>query len=197
MLFIAGCGERQAGASSPPLGPAYAIISHSNYVPAGSTVVIRTKEAIQAVDAAPGRFFSAEITQPVLNQRGEVLIPRGSQAVIDVVQSRGRGAAAQALALALRSVTVDGDRYVVRTLTETEPLTDEMGAGYHRRAGMMIGGGALLGTFVGVVADGEETTLHSGSGAGVIVAGETIDVPSQTLLNFRLDAPMMLQGFGQ
>lgn len=194
MLFIAaGCGERQAGASSPPVGPAYAFVSHSNYVPSGSTVVIRTNEAIQAVDPAPGRFFAAEIAEPVLNQRGDVLIPRGSRAIIDVVRVPGSGTGGENLALAVRSVEVDGERYIVRAIAGTEPLTDEGSAVLHRRGGMMRGGGALLGTFIGTAANGHETAV----GDDVIVAGEQIDVPADRLLNFRLDSAMMLQGFGE
>ncbi len=189
-----GCGEQHYAAvpPTPAVIGVYPGITHANYVPAGSPLVLRANRAIQAETGAPGRVFKAGIVEPVLNSRGEVLIPRGAQAQLSVAEAPE---AAGKLQLVLRSIVVDGERYIVRIAPEPGALTDEEEARGGRRATMLAGGGAVLGTLVSAVPAGAE--MSAGTTAQAVTSGERIDVPANTILTFRLDEPIMLQGYGR
>jgi hypothetical protein len=66
----------------------------------------------------------------------------------------------------------------------------------------MVGGGAALGTIIGAIAGGGSGALAGaaiGAGAGavtqVLTKGDRVRVPAETVLNFRLDQPIQLEGY--
>ena len=105
------------------------------------------------------------------------------------------------LALALRSITVDGVRYnVVSDVTARE--ASRQGLGGNERTARFVGGGALLGTVLGAVAGGGTGAALGAVGGAVgggalqvVTKGRTVRVPAETLLTFRLDRPIRLEGY--
>ena len=65
----------------------------------------------------------------------------------------------------------------------------------------MVGGGAVLGTLLGAIAGGGKGAAigavagaATGAGVQVLTRGKEVRVPAETVLNFRLDQPLYLQG---
>src|SRR5262245_61300210 len=71
-------------------------------IDAGTTITVRTNEAIDS-DDSDGRVFSGSVAQDVMDRRGNLAIPRGSD--VELVVKR---ASNKELILDLDSVTVNG-----------------------------------------------------------------------------------------
>jgi hypothetical protein len=71
------------------------------------------------------------------------------------------------------------------------------GLGANRRTGEFAGGGAAIGAIIGAIAgQGKGAAIGAGSGAAagigaeLLTKGGSIRVPVETVLTFRLDAPL-------
>jgi hypothetical protein len=195
--FAIGCSTQRYQSSTVPLpGPVRAATSEPNLIPAGTTLVIRTNQAIHAQQA--GQTYAAEIAESVEDQTGRILIPRGSPAELVVAQVSGGGTAGTpVLELAVRSINVNGMSYAVAS--DTSLQQGPAGIGRNRRTAEMVGGGALLGTLIGAVAGGGKGAVVgalSGAAGGaavqVLTRGKEIEVPAETLLTFRLEDSLRL-----
>jgi hypothetical protein len=168
-------------------------------LPAGTQISVRTDETISADTANEGRTYPATIQRDILDNSGNVVIPRGSQANL-VVQRVNEGGTVSSgnLVLDLDSIQVNGRRYTVST--EDVRRGNNRGIGANRRTGEMVGGGAVLGTLLGAIAGGGKGAAigaiagaAAGGGVQVLTKGKEIRVPAETVLNFRLDQPLQLR----
>jgi len=197
-VAAAGCNMRGYEASTaPPAGPVRAATTDPNLIPGGTTLVIRTNEAIKTQE--PGQTYSAQLAESIENESGRVLAPRGAPAELFVVRTSGGTLGTPELALALRSITVNGRRYGVTS--DTSERRGEEGLGRNQRTAEMVGGGALLGTLVGAIAGGGKgaaigaiTGAAGGAAVQVLTKGKEVQVPAETLLTFRTEAPLRLEG---
>lgn len=162
-------------------------------LPAGTQIAVRTNETISARSASGGRTFGASIAQDVVDNNGRVVIPQGSDAQL-VVRNVGNG-----VALDLQSINVNGQVYTVNTEDIRETSSGREGLGTNRRTGEYVGGGAVLGTLLGAIAGGGRGAAigalaggAAGAGAEVLTKGDNVRVPAESVLTFRLDAPMQL-----
>jgi len=170
-------------------------------IPAGTELSVRTNETIEATGASTGRTYSATVERDVTDNNGQVVIPRGSTAQLVVRDmSTGGAVGSRELTLDLQSVTVDGNTYYVST-ADLQRSGDREGIGKNRRTGEMVGGGAVLGTLLGAIAGGGKGAAigavagaATGAGVQVLTRGKEVRVPAETVLNFRLDQPLYLQG---
>ena len=168
-------------------------------LPAGAEIVVRTNEDINAQTAVEGRTYPASIDRDVLDDAGNVVIPRGSDADL-VIRSVKEGGTLTSgnMVLDLQSVRANGRRYLVST-TDLEQGNQE-GIGKNKRTAELVGGGAALGTIIGAIAGGGKGAvigaLAGAAGGGavqVITKGKEIRVPAETQLTFRLDQPLQLR----
>jgi len=171
---------------------AYAVL------PAGSEIVVRTEDSINSQTAVPGQTYRATIDHDVFDERGQVAIPRGSQADM-VIRSVNPGGTVKGgeMVLDLQSVWVNGQTYLVSATDVERRSTGGIGA--NRRTGEYVGGGAVLGTLLGAIAGGGKGAaigaLASAAGGGtaqVLTRGKEVRVPAETQLTFRLDRPLQL-----
>jgi len=86
--------------------------SRMKTIAVGTGISVRNNETID-VQKSDGRQFSGAVYQDVLDENGNVAIPRGSYAELIV-----RNDAEEHLALDLESVEVKGLRYTVTTITD-------------------------------------------------------------------------------
>ena len=147
-----------------------------------------------------GRTHAAEISRDVVNGSGRVLIPKGSPARIAIIQTKDSGKISGAeVQFALRTITVNGKNYDVSTASM------KRGAGLwaNRQTAETVGTGAVLGTMIGAAAGhGKGAALGAALGAAAgALAGAAIEVfarekeleiPSETLLSFKLDQSLRL-----
>ncbi len=170
-------------------------------IPAGSKLVVRTDEQIMATSADTGKTYRATIEQDVLDSRGHVAIPKGSDAQLIVQQySAGGTLGSPEVTLGLNSVTVKGRRYTVQSGNVSEKSETGQGIGKNRRTAEMTGGGAALGTILGAVAGGGKGAVigaiagaAAGGTAQVLTRGKEVKIPAETIVTFRLDQALTLQ----
>ena len=176
-----------------------AVDGRSLEVPAGSELVVRTVETIDSRHVGADQTFSAIVEQGVTNASGRVIIPERSSAQLIIRQmSSGGATASPEMILDVQSISIDGRRY--RISTTDLVLKGDTGFGKNKRTAEAIGGGAALGTLIGAIAGGGKGAAigglvgaAGGAGAQLLTRGRDVQVPSETVLTFRLDRPVTLQ----
>ena len=160
-------------------------------IAAGTTVQVRTTEPVSA-NTADGRVFTGVVDNDVVDTQGRLAIPRGSAAELIV-----RHGANNELVLDLDSITINGQRYAVAANPNAVGTSGTSTLGVNKETGKYVGGGALLGTIIGAATGGGKgaavgAAVGAAAGAGVQVAthGSNVNVPSETLLTYRLDRPL-------
>jgi hypothetical protein len=198
-LVLAGCSSRGVGTASRT-GPVYTSTADPGLIPAGSTIEVRVNENVDADTASVGRTYNAQLTQPILSSDGSTLAEAGSPAQLVVMNvSEGGAVTSDQVTLGLQSITIRGTSYPVAAETFE---TQQRGLGATGRTARMVGGGAALGTLVGAIAGGGTGAAIgavTGAGAGaaiqVLTKGQRVQVPAESVLSFRLEQPLRLQGY--
>ena len=122
----------------------------------GTVVPVRTNETID-VNRSDNRVFTGIVDQDVRGNDGRLAIPRGSMVELIV-----RVAPDNDLVMDLESVTVNGNRYAIRT----EPNRQESRPD-----------NSLVGAIVGAIQGGE-------------VRGRAVHIPRDSILTFRISRPL-------
>lgn len=174
-----------------------AISSKTYALAAGTEISVRTEETIDSAKAAEGQTFAAEVTSDERDASGDVVIPQGANAQI-IIRSATKGGRVKGtsdLVLDLASVSVDGRMYQLSTTDLVKQGKTGMGA--NKRTAEYTGGGAAIGAIIGAIAGhgkGAAIGAASGAGAGAITQiatkGDSIKVPAETVLTFKLDQPL-------
>jgi hypothetical protein len=160
----------------------------------GTTIPVRTNDAIDARDTGNGRVYSGVVDRDVVDDHGRIAIPRGADVELMV-----RDIGHHTLALDLDAVVVNGKRYSVTTYDVTRSGHEKDGVGANRRTGKFLGGGALFGTVLGAVAGGGKGAAIgalAGGAAGAVgqiaTRGKRVHVPAESVLTFQLRQPLDL-----
>ena len=163
-------------------------------VGSGAEIKVRTDQAIQANARAVGKTYPVTVTDDIKDQNGNVAIPKGSPAQVAVT----KGPSANEVTLALRSLTVNGHRYLLATNKTTRKGGKE-GIGMNKRTGEYVGGGALAGTLIGAIAGGGKGAAigalaggAAGAGAQVLTRGPQVKIPPETVLQFQLNQDLQV-----
>jgi hypothetical protein len=162
-------------------------------IPAGTVLTVRMIDEIDSSRHRPGEEFAATIDAPVAS--GErVIIPRGSDARVRLIESRsaGRIKGQSELQIELVGVAVDNNTYAIET-----SVVEKKGASEGKRTAAKVGGGAALGGLIGAIAGkgkGAAIGAAVGAGAGTAVGaatkGQRVSIPSETKLDFTLKVPL-------
>lgn len=187
-----------APSSAPPPPPPP--VEETRTIPAGSNLQVRNNSAINSDTAATGQTYSGVVSRDVMDTEGRVAIPHGSSATLVVrgVSDQGKVEGRSELVLDVGSVAIDGRTYRLETSDVVERGT--AGVGKNKRTGEFIGGGTALGGIIGALAGGGKGAAIgalSGAAAGTatqaVTRGKAVRVPSETLLSFRLEAPVHIR----
>lgn len=180
--------------------PTRAEIHTKTYVlPAGTQISVRAEDTIDSATAVEGQTYAGEIADDVVDANGDVVIPHGSNAqlVIRSASKGGRFRGTSDLVLDLRSISVEGQQYLISTTDVRE--SGKQGLGANKRTAIYTGGGAALGAIIGAIAGhGKGAAIGAAAGAGggaltqILTKGGSIRVPSETVLTFQLDKPVQI-----
>jgi len=208
-------GQQQPAAAAPPPGdssappaappnappePQYTPAATYQTIPAGTTIAVRTDQAIDSRTAGPGQTFSGTITRGIADSAGQLAIPRGSGAILVIrgVREQGRIEGRSELAVDVAAVQVGGRRYRLETTDFVEKGRESIGA--NSRTARFAGGGGLFGTILGAVAGGGKGAAIgalSGAAAGAatedLTRGRPVRIPAEAVLYFRLEAPIHIR----
>jgi hypothetical protein len=184
--------DRGSGFSAPAPPPPGAL---GVTIPADSSVTVRMIEAVNSETARRGQTFRASLDEPIF-VNGQQVVGRGADVLTKLVdeQQSGKIEGRTSLTLALVSIRINGQDVPV---TSGDVRTESSSRG--ARSTGVIGGGAALGAIVGALAGGGKGAAIGatsgaaiGGGAEVLTKGQTVKIPSETRLTFRLQTPVQL-----
>lgn len=154
---------------------------------------IRLIDSIDSEKNQVGDTFHATLNAP-LSAEGTEAIPAGTDIAGHVVdlRSAGKFAGQSLVVLQLDTISANGRTYSL----QTDQYRKE-GASRGKNTAEKVGGGAILGGIIGAIAGGGKgaaigTAAGAGVGGGAQAASKSqqIKLPSETVLNFTLQAPV-------
>jgi BON domain len=162
-------------------------------IPSGTTLAVRLVESIDSETSQQGQTFHATLDSP-LAVDGEVAIPSGYdvEGHLVEVKSAGKFAGQSVVALQLDRISAGGKYYSLQT-----DQYRRQGSSRGKNTAAKVGAGAGIGAIIGAIAGGGKgaaigAAAGGGLGGGVQAAtkGQQIKLPSETVLNFTLQAPL-------
>src|SRR5258705_11829407 len=164
-------------------------------VPAGTRILIRTIDPIDSSKQKTGYRFKASL-ETNLQVEDTVVAPRGTIVYGRLAQasSAGRMSGSSELTLEMTDIVINATSYPV--LTRTYEIK---GKGEGKKTARKVVGGAGLGALIGGIAGGGTGAaigVLAGAAGGTALAaskkGEQLQIPSESLLEFRIEQPVSL-----
>jgi hypothetical protein len=190
-----------ASAPAPAVSPApYAAANQNSAVdskglvtlPAGQSLLVRMIDGVDSSKNNVGDVFHASMeTDLVVNN--VVVARKGTDVYGRLANAKEAGhiSGSSELQLELTRIVIDGRDYPVVSSDYTLE-----GKGRGKNTAEKVGGGAALGAIIGAIAGGGKgAAIGAGVGGGaggavqVLTRGQQVRVPSETLLEFRLQQP--------
>jgi hypothetical protein len=202
LTFTHGGGSA-AAAPAPALAPSHASVAHAQPVaaggnvtiPAGQSILVRMIDSVDSSKNHVGDIFHASL-ETDLTVNGTLVARKGTDVYGRLAEAKEAGhmAGSSELQLELTRMVIDGHDYPVVSSDYTL-----QGKGRGKNTAEKVGGGAALGAIIGAIAGGGKgAAIGAGVGAGaggavqVLTRGQQVKVPSETLLEFRLQQPTMV-----
>jgi hypothetical protein len=216
LTFTRGTSQPQAVAPAPPPAapaPAPTVAVQPNSmassqgndgsgpvtIPAGQSLLVRMIDGVDSSKNHVGDIFHASL-ETDLNVNGQLIARKGTDVYgrLATAEKAGNFSGKSELQLELTRMVIDGHDY---------PLISSdynvQGKGRGGDTAKKVGGGAVLGAIIGGIAGGGKGAAigaAAGGGAGaavqVITKGQQVKVPSETLLEFRLQQPVSVNPAG-
>ncbi len=190
-----------SGSSAEPAAPARASHMASTSsggevtIPAGETLLVRMIDGVDSSKNHVGDVFHASL-ETDLTVGNTIVARKGTDVYGRLAEAKEAGhlAGSAELQLELTRIVIDGKDYPVVSSDYTL-----QGKGRGKNTAEKVGGGAALGAIIGAIAGGGKgAAIGAGVGAGaggavqVLTRGQQVKVPSETLLEFRLQQPAMV-----
>jgi hypothetical protein len=169
-------------------------------LPVGQSLLVRMIDGVDSSKNHVGDIFHASL-ETDLTVSGMLVARKGADVYgrLETAEAQGKFAGKSELQLALTRLVIDGRDYSL--LSSDYNL---QGKGRGGDTAKKVGGGAVLGAIIGGIAGGGKgaaigAAAGGGAGAGVqiITKGDQVKVPSESLLEFRLQQPLTVVPTGQ
>ena len=161
-------------------------------LPAGQPLLVRMIDSVDSSKNHVGDIFHASL-ETDLNVNGTLVARRGSDVYgrLASADQGGKFSGKSELQLELTRLLIDGREYSLAS-SDYNLQGKSRGADSAKK----VGGGAIVGAIIGGIAGGGKgaaigAAAGGGAGAGVqvLTKGQQVKVPSETLLEFRLQQP--------
>ncbi len=178
--------------ATPPSMQPPAVASASSYTfPVGTAITVRTTAPIDTEINKVGDKFTATLEEPLM-AGDQVVIPKGTdvKGTIAYARQSGKITGQAELILELTELKAGGKSYVLHTSDYRQVTSSSRTAQTAKAAGGVAALGAIIGAIAGGgkgAAVGAVSGAAVGTGAMVLTKGQTIKVPSETLLEFKLE----------
>jgi hypothetical protein len=188
-----------AAASSGTMAPAPAAASMANAdpggtvtIPAGQSLLVRMIDGVDSAKNHVGDIFHASLETDLM-VGNSVVARKGTDVYGRLAEAKEAGhiSGSSELQLELTRIVIDGRDYPVVSSDYTL-----QGKGRGSNTAKKVGGGAVAGAIIGAIAGGGKGAaigagVGSAAGAGVqvLTRGQQVKVPSETVLEFRLQQP--------
>jgi len=161
-------------------------------VPAGTRILVRMTDSVDSSRNRVGSIFTA-VLQTNLQVGNQVVARAGTPVHGRLAESRsaGRVAGRSELQLELTDIIINGTAFPLLTGEYTVQGSNAAG-GTARRGIGGAGLGAAIGAIGGNAGRGAAIGAVAGGGSALISRGEQVRIPSETLLEFRLQQPASL-----
>jgi len=176
-----------ASAQAPAVPPAGTVT-----LQAGQSLLVRMIDGVDSSKNHVGDVFHGSLETDLTV--GDVVVARKGTDIygrLAEAKEAGHFAGSSELQLELTRIVIDGRDYPVVSSDYTLE-----GKGRGKNTAEKVGGGAVLGAIIGAIAGGGKgAAIGTGVGAAaggtvqVLTRGEQVKVPSETLLEFRLQQP--------
>jgi len=184
-----------SSSAAPPPVPAAPPQPLKITIEQGTPVSVRLIDGIDSEKNQIGDTFHASLNAP-LSAEGSEAFPAGTDVAGHIVdlKSASKFAGQSLVVLQLDSITSNGKSYSL----QTDQFRKE-GSSRGKSTAEKVGGGAILGGIIGALAGGGKgaaigTAAGAGVGGGAQAASKSpqIKLPSETVLNFTLQAPVTI-----
>jgi hypothetical protein len=185
-----------APVAAPPMAPSSSMATPATdgsvTIPAGQSLLVRMIDGVDSSKNHVGDVFHASL-ETDLNVGNALVARKGTDVYgrLANAQEAGHMSGSSELQLELTRIVIDGKDYPV--VSSDYSLK---GKGRGTDTAKKVGGGAVAGAIIGAIAGGGKGAaigagVGSAAGAGVQVftRGQQVKVPSETLLEFRLQQP--------
>jgi len=186
-------------ASTPP--PNYAQNNGDSVtLPAGQSLLVRMIDGVDSSKNHVGDIFHGSL-ETDLTVNGQLVARKGTDVYgrLATAEEGGKFSGKSELQLELTRIVIDGRDY---SLLSSD--YNVQGKGRGGDTAKKVGGGAVIGAIIGGIAGGGKgaaigAAAGGGLGAGVqiITKGQQVKVPSEALLEFRLQQPLTVVPTGQ
>lgn len=162
-------------------------------IPAGQSVLVRMIDSVDSQTNHVGDIFHASL-ETDLFVKNTLVARKGTDVYGRLAEAKGAGhfAGSSELELELTRMIIDGHDYPLVSSDYTL-----QGQGRGENTAKKVGGGAALGAIIGAIAGGGKGAAigagagsAAGAGVQVLTRGQQVRVPSETLLEFRLQQPV-------
>jgi len=195
----AAASPAQGGGAPPPVAesaPPKPVPPATVTIAAGERLSVRMIDGIDSSKNTPGQTFRASLDAPLV-VKDRVVAPVGSPVTVALTasQSAGRIKGSSELTVRVTQIEVRGRSYPVGT-------TDiaEQGKARGKQTAVRTGIGAAAGAIIGGLAGGGKgaaigSAAGGGAGFGInaLTHGPQVKIPSETVLNFQLQAPLTIR----
>ena len=192
--------QQQAGDAAPVPAQSISTLPTMLTLPAGTMIPVRLSQWLSSDRNHVGDTFSAVLDQPLV-VHGWVVARRGQSVIgrVDVAQKASEGKGVSRLGLEITELSlVDGEQLPVSTqMQQAAPSPAPPGSAERNVA--RVGTTTVLGTIIGAaIGGGQGAAIGAGLGATAGVAavlytrGRPTVVSPETLLSFRLAAPLAI-----
>jgi hypothetical protein len=184
--------QPQPEAPPPPPQPTFRNVT----IPAGDSLPVRVTQTLDSATTQQGDAFSGVIASDILAD-GIVVIPAGTavSGQVTAVHEAAHFKGSALLTVSLVSITRHGDKISVAT----DPYTVQ-GKGRGANTAEKTGGGAAVGAILGgIFGGGKGAAIGAAAGGGVgagangITRGQQVQIPSESVVRFRLSDPLSLR----
>jgi len=179
---------------APPRGPDAQ--NEGLTVPAGTRIMVRMIDSVDSDKNHVGDKFRASLEENLV--AGDVIVaPKGADVYGRLAEAKEAGhiSGKSELRLELTDISINGRLQPIMTGDY-----DVAGKSRGSNTAKKVGGGAVAGAVIGAIAGGGKgAVIGSGVGAGagaavqVFTKGQQVKVPSETLLEFRIEQPFTVQ----
>ncbi|MFB3917450.1 MAG: BON domain-containing protein [Terriglobales bacterium] len=162
-------------------------------IPEGTNLSVRLIDPVDTAKNKEGDTFRASLDAPIIIAE-QTVVPKNSDVEVKLVSAKSAGhfTGSSAVVLVVSKMAVGGKSYEVQTGEFTKK-----GASRGKRTAAVVGGGAAAGAVIGgIVGGGKGAAIGAAAGAGAgtgvqaATKGQQVRLPSETVLEFQLKAPV-------
>ena len=165
-------------------------------IPAGTRILVRMIDSVDSEKNRIGDKFRASLEEN-LTVGDTIVAPKGADVYGRLAEAKGAGhiSGKSELKLELTDILINQELHPIIT-GDYDVAGKSRGADTAKK----VGGGAALGAIIGAIAGGGKgAAIGAGVGAGagtavqVFTHGQQVRVPSETLLEFRIEQPLTVE----